>query len=267
MAGFDFGKVLDYGKRIDFGKTASDYGRYRAGYPPELYQRLEAFGIGTAGQRILDLAIGTGFLGRGFALRGCHVTGIDLAVPLMLEARRLDGEAQTAMRYVRGNVEALPFHTASFEAVTAGQAWHWFSRDRAASEAYRVLKSGGHLVIAHFDWIALPGNVVEATEALIVKHNPEWKIGGAPGIYPRWPRDASIAGFRDIETFSFDVMTPYSHEGWRGRIRASAGIAAQLPPDRVEIFDHELARLLADRFPEDPMAVHHRTFAMVARRA
>lgn len=147
----------------------------------------------------------------------------------------------------------------------AGQAWHWFERDRAAAETYRVLKSGGYLVLAHFDWIPLPGNVVEATEALIVKHNPEWKLGGGLGIHPRWLRDAAIAGFRDLETFSF-VMAPYTHEGWRGRIRASAGIAAQLSPDRVGSFDRELAQTLAERFPGNPMAVHHRTFATVARR-
>ena len=169
-------------------------------------------------------------------------------------------------RYARARVETLPFRAATFDAVTAGQAWHWFERDRAAAEAYRVLKPGGHLVMAHFDWISLPGNVCEATEALIIKHNPEWNLSGGTGIHSRWLRDAAIAGFHGIETFSFDVMAPYTHEGWRGRIRASAGIAAQLPPERVEAFDRELARTLAERFPGDPLAVHHRTFAMVARR-
>jgi SAM-dependent methyltransferase len=267
MAEANGGKVREYGKRIDFGKTASDYGRFRAGYPAELYRRLEAFGVGAAGQRVLDLATGTGFLSREFARRGCHVTGLDLSIPLMLEARRLDHEAHVTSNYVRARVEALPFVDGSFDLVTAGQSWHWFERDRAAAEAYRVLKPGGRLLIAHFDWVSLPGNVVEATEALIVKHNPDWKLGGGtPGIYPRWPRDVAIAGFRDIDTFSFGVMAPYTQEGWRGRIRASAGIAAQLSPDQVEAFDRDLEQLLNSHFPADPMAVHHRTFALVCRR-
>jgi SAM-dependent methyltransferase len=267
MTDLTFGKVREYGKRIDFGKTASDYGRFRAGYPAELYRRLEAFDIGMADQRVLDLATGTGFLSREFARRGCRVVGIDLSVPLMLEARRLDHEAQLTSGYVRGRVEQLPFCEKAFDLVTAGQAWHWFERSRAAAEAYRVLGPRGALLIAHFDWVGLPGNVVEATEALIVKHNPEWKLGGGtPGIYPHWPRDVALAGFREIETFSFDLMAPYTHEAWRGRMRASAGIAAQLPPEGVEAFDRELADLLATRFPQDPMHVHHRTFALVCRR-
>jgi SAM-dependent methyltransferase len=267
MADSDHGTVREYGKRIDFGKTAADYGRFRAGYPAELYRRLAAFGIGMHGQRVLDLATGTGFLSREFARRGCRVTGLDLSVPLMLEARRIDLETHIAANYVRSRVEVLPFRETTFDLVTAGQAWHWFERHRAATEAYRVLRPGGALLIAHFDWVGLPGNVVEATEALIVKHNPAWKLGGGtPGIYPHWPRDVALAGFREIETFSFDVMAPYTHEAWRGRIRASAGIAAQLAPERVEAFDHELAEMLSARFPQDPMDVHHRTFALVCYR-
>jgi len=262
-----FGKVREYGKRIDFGKTAADYSRFRAGYPVELYRRLKAFGIGIAGQSVLDLATGTGFLSREFARRGCHVAGIDLSLPLMLEASRLDHAAQVTSDYIRARVEELPFRDGAFDLVTAGQAWHWFERGRAAGEAYRVLRPRGALLIAHFDWVGLPGNVVEATEALIVKHNREWKLGGGtPGIYPHWPRDVALAGFREIETFSFDVMSPYTHEGWRGRIRASAGIAAQLSSEQVEAFDQELAELLATHFPQDPMGVHHRAFALVSRR-
>jgi SAM-dependent methyltransferase len=267
MADLHSSKVREYGQRIDFGKTAADYSRFRSGYPAELYRRLENFGIAVAGQRVLDLATGTGFLSREFARRGCHVTGIDLALPLMLEAQHLNHEARLATNYVRSRAEVLPFRDGAFDLVTAGQAWHWFERARAAAEAYRVLARGGALLIAHFDWVGLPGNVVEATEALIVKHNPEWKLGGGtPGIYPHWPRDVAVAGFREIETFSFDVMAPYTHEGWRGRIRASAGVAAQLSPERVEAFDQELAELLAARFPQDPMGVHHRSFALICRR-
>ena len=267
MAHFDdrIAAVAAYGKQVDFGKTAQDYGRYRAGYPDQLYRRLEAFGVGLPHQRILDLGTGTGFLGRGFARNRCCLTGVDISQSLMLEARRLDADAGLALDYVRAKVEALPVADRSFDVVCAGQCWHWFDRAAAAAEAYRVLQPGGHLVIAHFDWIALPGNLVEATESLIVQHNPQWALGGAPGIYPRWPRDVALAGFSGIETFSFDAMAPYTHEAWRGRIRASAGVGGTLAPAQVEAFDRELAAILEQRFPADPMRVHHRTFALVCR--
>jgi ubiquinone/menaquinone biosynthesis C-methylase UbiE len=256
-------KVREFGKQIDFGKTAIDYGRHRVGYPDELYRRLEAFGIGVSGQRILDLAIGTGFLGRGFAHQGSRVTGIDISAPLMLEGQRLDAETGVTMRYARAKAEALPFTDRTFDVVTAGTSWHWFERGMADAEARRVLRVGGWLVIATFSWIPLPGNVVEATEQLITKHNPKWTLGGGLGIYPGPTREVAIAGFADIETFSFDVMAPYTHEAWRGRMRASAGVAAALEADQVAAFDAELAAILKERFPQDPMGVHHRMFALV----
>jgi hypothetical protein len=126
-----------------------------------------------------------------------------------------------------------------------------------------VLKPGGRLVIAHFDWIPLPGNMVEATEQLIEKHNPKWKLGGGLGIHPLWARDMGVAGFTNIETFSFDIDAIYAHEAWRGRIRASAGVGASLTPDAVAVFDAELRAMLAERWPKDPMRVPHRVFAAI----
>ena len=150
--------------------------------------------------------------------------------------------------------------------VSAGQCWHWFDRERAARESSRLLTPGGRLVIAHFDWLPLPGNVVEETERLIQLHNPAWTLGGGTGLYPAWLSDVAVAGFSDVETFSFDVRVPYAHESWRGRIRASAGIAASLDADQVQSFDADHERLLRDRFPEDPLQVPHRVFAVVCKK-
>jgi SAM-dependent methyltransferase len=251
---------------VDFGRTAADYGRYRAGFPNEFFERLSARGLLSPPCRALDVGTGTGTVARGLALRGCDVTALDRSASLLAEAARLDDERGVKTRYIQGYAETLPFEDASYDLITAGQCWHWFDRAQAAAEAYRVLKTGGHIAIAHFDWIALPGNVVDATERLIAKHNPHWDIAGGTGIHPASLTDIAIAGFKGIESFSFDVDTPYTHEGWRGRIRASAGIAASLPPDRVAEFDSELSRLLATRYSGDPLSIPHRVWAVIARK-
>ena len=249
--------------RADFGKTASDYGRHRAGFPDQFFERLAASGILKAGMPALDLGTGTGTIARGLALRRCEVTGLDRSAPLMEQAAELDRGVGVVVKYVNAAAEETRLPAADFDLVTAGQCWHWFDRPRAAAEARRVLKPCGRLVIAHFDWIPLPGNMVEATEKLIEKHNPKWKFGGGLGIYPMWLRDMAVAGFRNIETFSFDIDAIYTHEAWRGRIRASAGVGASLAPEAVAAFDDELRAMLAARFPEDPMRVIHRVFAAI----
>jgi hypothetical protein len=57
---------------------------------------------------------------------------------------------------------------------------------------------------------------------------------------------------------------PYSHATWRGRIRASAGVAASLPTEAVESFDNEHAAMLAQRFPGETLLVPHRVWALLA---
>ena len=103
-------------------------------------------------------------------------------------------------------------------------------------------------------------------EQLSLNHNPAWGMAGGSGLYPDWLADVALVGFQDIETFSFDLPAIYSHEAWRGRIRASAGVSASLPPERVKRFDADLRDLLVQRFPSDPLEIPHRVFALVCRR-
>jgi SAM-dependent methyltransferase len=246
----------------DFGLTAADYGRFRAGFPAELAERLDALGVLGPAHRALDVGTGTGAMARLLAPRVGSMVGTDPAAELLQQARALG--APENLSYEVGVAERTGFADGTFELVTAGQCWHWFDRGRAAAEMNRILVAGGHLVIAHFDWIPLPGNVVEATESLIVDYNPEWAMGGGTGLYPAWLADVAGAGLERLETFSFDLDVPYSHEAWVGRIRASAGVGASLPEDRVRAFSAELTELLAARFPADPLPVHHRTWALIA---
>jgi ubiquinone/menaquinone biosynthesis C-methylase UbiE len=254
--------LREVGTRIDFGKTAGDYAKHRAGFPETFFERLAATGVIRAGMKALDLGTGTGTVARGMAIRGLEVTGLDKSTALMEQAKLLDAEAGVAVRYVDRTAEATGFPGHAFDIVTAGQCWHWFKRDEAAREVRRILKPGGRLVIAHFDWIPLPGNVADATENLIRSYNDVWKLWGGTGMYPQWMRDLGESGFRQIESFTFDIDAPYSHEAWRGRVRASAGVGASMPPDRVAQFDADLAAILTEKFPE-PMTVLHRVFAAI----
>lgn len=251
---------------IDFGKTAKDYKTHRQGFPPAFFERLIALKLIGQGKHVLDIGTGTGTLARGAALRDCQVVGIDIAEELLEQARHLDKDAGVDIAYHVASAEAMGLDSESFDVVMAGQCWHWFDRPVAAAEVKRVLVHGGTVIIAHLDWIPLADNVVEATEKLILKYNPKWSMSGGSGLYPAWLSDLALAGFADIETFSFDLNLSYTHEAWRGRIRASAGVAASLSPQKVSKFDAELNDLLKERFPENPLAVHHRVWAVFARK-
>jgi SAM-dependent methyltransferase len=264
MRAFRRNREQDRGVDVDFGRTADDYAKYRAGFPPAIVDRLCERGIALPGERVVDVGTGTGTLARLFALNGCAVIGVDRSQPLLDRAVSLDKEAGATVRYVLATAEDTGLPSESVEVYAAGQCWHWFDRPRAALEARRLLRSDGALVICHFDWLPLSGNVVAATEKLILEYNPEWPLGSGTGLYPAWTVDVAEAGFTNIETFSFDVAVTYSAEGWRGRVRASAGVAGSLPTQQVEQFDRELGDVLARQFSE-PLSVPHRVWALTAR--
>jgi SAM-dependent methyltransferase len=250
---------------IDFNPTAADYAAYRPEFPEALFVRLAAMGAGLPGQQVVDLGTGTGGLARGFARRGCRVTGVDVAEALLGEARRRDSSAGVEIAYHVARAERTGLPAGCWDVVAAGQSWHWFNRPEAAAEARRLLGPAGRLVICHHDYLSRPGNVCAATEALILELNPRWKMAGSTGIYPAWTSDASQAGFERIETFSFDGAVEFSHEAWRGRMRTCNGIGASQPPEIVAQFDRALEQLLRERFPAEPLAVPHRVWAMLAR--
>ncbi len=256
---------------VDFSHTAADYARYRKGYPDELFRRLGGYGVGEVGQRMVDLGTGTGYLARGFARRGARVTGVDPSDALVHEAKRLDAELGVTIHYVKATAEQTGLADGICEVVTAAQCWHWFDRNAAANEAFRLIAPGGKLAIVHFDWLPIPGNVVEASENLISLHNPAQpaphkRFGASQGVYAPWFLDVRLAGFRGLESFTFDHDLSYSHEAWRGRIRASQGVGAMMSAEELQRFDDAHAALLAKDFAAEPLIVPHRVFVLLGDR-
>lgn len=250
---------------MDFGRTAQDYARYRTVFPTELFGRLAALGLGTPGQRVVDLGAGTGTLGRGFASQGCTVTGVDTAPELLEEARRLDAAQGVASSYRTAPAEDTGLPTGAFDLVCAGQCWHWFDGPRAAAEARRLLAPAGALAVCYRDYRLEPGNVCAASEDLVLAHNPAWTMAGGNATHPELQADLAAAGFSSFHTIDFEIVVEFTHETWRGRMRTCNGVGATLPDEAVAAFDADLAQLLRDRFPEEPLRIPHRIWALAAR--
>lgn len=249
---------------VSFGAAAEDYANFRAGFPDSLFDRLNALGIGQRNQIVADVGTGTGTLARGFARRGMKVIAIDPDERLLVQAKRLDARASVSIDYRSGTAEALPLGDEVVDVVTAGQCWHWFNGPVAARETARVLRRSGYVVVAHLDWLPWQASVVDLTERLIVAHNPAWRSSGGDGFHPESIPDLRAAGFGAFQSFSYEVDVGYTPSAWRGRIRASAGVAS-LSQGAADAFDAELARALSESFPEPILHVPHRVFAVVAR--
>lgn len=251
--------------KVDFGRAARDYGEHRRGYPDKAFQRLERIGVPLGLQRVVDLGTGTGLLARALARRGASVTAVDPAQELLDEAARLDRAARVEVRYVRANAEDTGLPARSFRVATAGQCWCWFDDEAVLREVRRLVVAGGWLILLTFEWLPRSRSVGGATQQLILRFNPSWTMAGGSGWHPEWVAQLERAGLEAIESFSFDVDEPFTHETWRGRVRAGAGVETSLTPEEVVRFDRELAELLRVEFPHEPVSVPHRLYAVTCR--
>ncbi len=104
-----------------------------------------------AGQRVLDVACGTGVVAVTAAQLGAEVRGLDLTPVLLTRARENAVLANTSIEFIEGDVEALPFADAEFDCVVS-QFGHMFGPrpDITLAEMLRVLKPGG--TIAFSTW-------------------------------------------------------------------------------------------------------------------
>lgn len=102
-----------------------------------------------AGERVLDVACGTGVVAVTAARLGARVRGLDLAPALLERARQNAQIAGVDIDFVEGDVEALPYADGEFDVVLS-QFGHMFGPQPAVTiaEMLRVLKPGGRIAFS-----------------------------------------------------------------------------------------------------------------------
>ena len=117
------------------------------------------------GERVLDVATGTGWTSRRVAARGASVTGVDIAEGLLDAARAIAAEENIEIDYHLGDAERLPFADGAFDAVISTFGVMFASDQEAAiGELARVCRSGGRLAIAA--WLP-DSNAVEMRKVMV----------------------------------------------------------------------------------------------------
>jgi SAM-dependent methyltransferase len=100
------------------------------------------------GERILDIATGTGWTARLAAGLGAEVVGIDIADALLQSAVALSTHLAPSLSFRHADAEELPFDDGAFDGVISTYGVIFAGRpDIAASELARVTKKGGRMVL------------------------------------------------------------------------------------------------------------------------
>jgi ubiquinone/menaquinone biosynthesis C-methylase UbiE len=104
-----------------------------------------------AGDKVLDVACGSGNVALSAARRNCEATGIDYVPALIARARERAAAERLPARFEVGDCEQIPFPDASFDAVLSVFGCMFApDQERAAAELLRVCRPGGRIGMANW---------------------------------------------------------------------------------------------------------------------
>jgi SAM-dependent methyltransferase len=215
-----------------FGADAERYDRARPRYPDALVDRIVA---ASPGPDVLDVGCGTGIEARQFQSAGCTVLGVDPDVRMAEFARRSGVEVEVATFEDWDPVGRV------FDAVVAGQAWHWVDPVAGVTKAAQVLRPGGLLaVFAHV--FEPPSGVADAFAAVYRRVVPDSPFNVQPtrnGVDLYQTMFAKFAdgirevgGFGEPEQWRFDWEQSYTRDEWLDLLPTTGGLT-RLAPDKL----------------------------------
>lgn len=212
-----------------FGADAERYDRARPSYPSALIDKIIAT---SPGPEVLDVGCGTGIAARLFQAAGCRVLGVDVDERMADLARRRGLDVEVA------KFEDWDPAGRTFDAVVAGQAWHWVDPVAGAALAARVLRPGGRLAV-FWNSFRPPASLAEEFAAAyrrVLAEAPLFKMPASTGAdaYQALCEKAAdgmkqAGAFSKSEQWRFEGDRFYTRDEYLDTAMTS-GFINQLPP-------------------------------------
>lgn len=191
------------------------------------------------GQRLLDVACGTGVVAITAARTGAIASGLDLTPELLEQARANAELASVSVELTEGDAEALPYEDASFDVVVS-QFGHMFAprAEVATRELLRVLKPGGTVAFSTWPPELLIGRMFALTFRYAGPPPPgvappsQW---GDPGVVRERLGERVRELTFDRGTMLVPALSPAHHRAEVERFAAPVRRFVDMEPDPVRL--------------------------------
>jgi SAM-dependent methyltransferase len=218
-----------------FGADPERYHRSRPRYPAAMVRDLVDAMPGPGPHDVLDVGCGTGIVARQFRTAGCRVLGVEVDARMAEAARRHGIEVDVAA------FETWDAAGRTFDAVVAGQTWHWVDPLAGAATAAAILRPHGRLSV-FWHGAEAPTDLAEAFAAVYRRRLPDLPQlfavrSGAQG-YGNFVGVAAD-GIRSSGAFGEPVERQYpweqayTTESWVDQLPTS-GFFGSIPPDTAQ---------------------------------
>ena len=228
-----------------FADRVADYVRYRPGYPEALLETLvEEAGLGP-GAAVADVGSGTGISTALLLRSGARVYGVEPNQAMRRAAEEhLGGDER--FRSVAGTAEATRLPDESVDLIAAGQAFHWFDRERSRTEFRRILRPGGQVALFWNSRFTEGSPFLRGYEELLRRFGTDYAAVDHTQL-----DEAVFSGFfrGPFTTHTFPNSQAFDFPGLRGRLLSSSYAPAPGHPDHEPMLD--ALRRLFDRHRED----------------
>jgi len=251
-----------------FQSAVPFYTRYRLTYPPRLIERvMELTGL-KAGDAILDLGTGPGFLAVPFAAAAMRVTAADPEPAMLAAAGEAARAAGVTLTLWPGGSDDLTPGMGPFHLVTMGRSFHWMDRAATLTRLDAMVVPGGAIVLFHDGH---PQTAENRWRDVMHDVADRYGRGNDPAITerksPEYRSHESYllaSAFSVLETVSVIVRKPISVDEIFGRALSMSTCSPQKLGSRIGAFESDLRAALAGSGELTEIAS---LTALIARRA
>ncbi|MBD0372796.1 MAG: methyltransferase domain-containing protein [Pyrinomonadaceae bacterium] len=225
-----------------FSTRVENYVKYRPGYPQGVRDLLrDECGLNSSSV-IADVGSGTGILSEMFLKNGNTVYGVEPNREMREAGERLLS-AYSNFKSIEGTAEATSLGDASFDFIIAGQAFHWFDRERARREFLRILKPGGWTAFLWNERRTDTTPFLVDYERMLIRCGTDYEAVNHTNI-----SDEVIASFfapSDFRLKIFDTRQIFDFESLKGRLLSSSYTPEEGHPNYKPMLD-ELERIFRE---------------------